>query len=335
MDATCVTAVQILQRVEGQVLVDRGEDGVAVGGQHQRQAVSGNAGDMGGAGNTGAVLDDDLLAPFGGQLLRDRARQDIGHAAGRERHDDPDHLAWVRGGLSVGGAGSGRQRGGAGDCEAGSLQKMAAMHRVFLPGDDCRLEATYAGLLAGARGMASRIVGGLVRPVLQGAPLMRGDAAASPMGGASPPPRRWRSSTSPSRTTYIFSIAEASRVVPPPGSIRESPSQRLSDWAGFPSLQPGHAHPVVPRRLIGGSGFKADDVHGSSLLAGAGPQDHAVARRSQHGAIGFGRRVSKRGRRRSAGSGMAAGARWRSREPVRAACQRSRSRTSASVSMPT
>ena len=42
------------------------------------------------ARRAGAVLDDDRLAPFARQPVRDQPRNGVGGAAGRERHDDFD-----------------------------------------------------------------------------------------------------------------------------------------------------------------------------------------------------------------------------------------------------
>ena len=52
----------------------------------------------------GPVLDDHLLLPSHGELLGNSTGQNVGHAAGRKRHHDPDHL--VRVGLRrIGGLG--------------------------------------------------------------------------------------------------------------------------------------------------------------------------------------------------------------------------------------
>ncbi len=71
------------------------------GRHHQRVAVGLGLGDVfradDGAG-AGLVLDDHGAAELLGHLLRERARDDVGAAAGRERHDDPGHLAGEIGG---------------------------------------------------------------------------------------------------------------------------------------------------------------------------------------------------------------------------------------------
>ncbi|MNV60042.1 hypothetical protein D3C71_1524940 [compost metagenome] len=109
---------EVLDRVKGHLLVQRGVDGVRADGAHeQRVAVSGclggqQAADV--AASAGTVVDHHGLAQLGSQALRHDARQDVGRATGRERHDDGDQLAGVRG---LGQCGAG-QRGRA-DGEAG------------------------------------------------------------------------------------------------------------------------------------------------------------------------------------------------------------------------
>ena len=78
-----------------QPLVENACNGVAVRGQHQGVAIGRALGDRGGAGNARAVLDDDLLFPLFAQFVGDRARQQIGGAAGRERHDDAHDLVRI------------------------------------------------------------------------------------------------------------------------------------------------------------------------------------------------------------------------------------------------
>ena len=58
---------------------------------------------------TGLVLDIDLLAEGARQVLADQPRRDIGRAARRKRHDEPDRLRWIRLGVGAGERGSGRK----------------------------------------------------------------------------------------------------------------------------------------------------------------------------------------------------------------------------------
>ena len=75
------------------------------GGVHrgqERVAVRGGAGDLLGADHrvgAGPVLDHDRLPPILAHALGDHAREDVGRAAGRERHDDADRPAgkWLGG----------------------------------------------------------------------------------------------------------------------------------------------------------------------------------------------------------------------------------------------
>ena len=73
------------------------QDGVAVG----RRARDRAGADV--AGGAGAVLDHDRLAHRLMQMLADDARQDVGRAAGRPRHDQRDRTARI--GLREGGRG--------------------------------------------------------------------------------------------------------------------------------------------------------------------------------------------------------------------------------------
>ena len=88
-------AGEILHRIERHGLVDDARDGVAVRGEHQRVAVGRRLGDAGGARQPGAVLDDHLLLPHRAQLVGQNARQAVGDAAGRERHDDAHGLVRI------------------------------------------------------------------------------------------------------------------------------------------------------------------------------------------------------------------------------------------------
>jgi hypothetical protein len=81
------------KRVVAQRLVHHGGDDLAGGHHAERVAVLVGAGDRlvaEGAGGAGPVLDHDRLAELFLQRLRDDAADDVGAAAGSERHDDAD-----------------------------------------------------------------------------------------------------------------------------------------------------------------------------------------------------------------------------------------------------
>ena len=89
---------EVLGRIEGQVGIDRRVVGLRRGMHEQRVAVGRRLGDEGRADRSagaGAVLDDHRLSPEFGKLLPERARQDVGGAARRERHDDVHRLGRV------------------------------------------------------------------------------------------------------------------------------------------------------------------------------------------------------------------------------------------------
>ena len=101
-----------LLHVERQLLVEIGIDGMRGGRRHQQRVAVGIAvGDEGradvGAG-AGLVDDGERLLERGGILIRHHARQDVGVAAGRERHDDLRRARWI---VALGDAG-GRCRDG-------------------------------------------------------------------------------------------------------------------------------------------------------------------------------------------------------------------------------
>ena len=83
---------EILERLVGHLLAHRHVDGHGrAGGLHQRVAVRRRAHDLhGGERRRGArpVLDDERLAELLLELLRDQPRQQVGAAAGGERHHD-------------------------------------------------------------------------------------------------------------------------------------------------------------------------------------------------------------------------------------------------------
>jgi hypothetical protein len=86
-------AGEVVDRVEGQLAVERGADGVGLRGQQQRVAVGRALGHHLAAdrcAGTGLVLDDDLLLQAPAELLGNRAHRPIDRTARRERHDDVD-----------------------------------------------------------------------------------------------------------------------------------------------------------------------------------------------------------------------------------------------------
>ena len=98
--AASVIGREVPERIVGEVL-----DGGRVhhqGGVHRGQegvAVRGGARDLLGADHrvgAGPVLDHDRLSPVLAHALRDHAREDVGRAAGRKRHDDADRPAGKR-----------------------------------------------------------------------------------------------------------------------------------------------------------------------------------------------------------------------------------------------
>ena len=85
------------ERVVAQRLVHRRGDDLAGGHHAERVAVLVGAGDRlvaEGAGGARPVLDHDRLAELFLQRLRDDAADDVGAAAGSERHDDADRTLW-------------------------------------------------------------------------------------------------------------------------------------------------------------------------------------------------------------------------------------------------
>ena len=96
---------QVLERVEWHLRIERRIDRLRADRAHQqRVAVGRRLRDEVGAevaAGTRLVVDDEGLAERLAELRRERARQDVGGAAGRERHDDADRLR---------GPGAGRRR---------------------------------------------------------------------------------------------------------------------------------------------------------------------------------------------------------------------------------
>jgi hypothetical protein len=95
---------EVAERVVGQLVEVRVGDKGRVCRHQQRVAVGRSLGDGFGAdlaGGAGPVLHHDLLAHAFREPLRERARQDVGDAARRKRHDNVDRLARI--GLRSGG----------------------------------------------------------------------------------------------------------------------------------------------------------------------------------------------------------------------------------------
>ena len=90
---------EVLRRIERQLRIDaRADDQAAEVGEQQRVAVGRALRDEIGADvavRAGLVLDDHRLAPDLGELRADLAREDVGGAAGRVRHDEADRLRWI------------------------------------------------------------------------------------------------------------------------------------------------------------------------------------------------------------------------------------------------
>ena len=91
--------VEVAHRIVRQIALQVGVDGVrGDGGEKQRVAVGGRARrELGadGAAGAGAVVDDDLLAVGGAELLRDEARQHVVAAAGGKGDDEAHRLRRV------------------------------------------------------------------------------------------------------------------------------------------------------------------------------------------------------------------------------------------------
>ena len=133
---------EVARKVEIQVLIKRGVDGIGRDGLQQRIAVRRRVGDDFGAdiaGRARAVVDDELLAEPLRQRLADEARDDVGRQARRIADDDvhrPRRIierrraAWRQ-----------RQRGGA----RGQLQNFSAFH-VFLPCQSALMPANFITL---------------------------------------------------------------------------------------------------------------------------------------------------------------------------------------------
>ena len=127
---------EVLDRVVGQLRVQRLVDAVRADRAHQQGvAVRCRLGHFGGAevaAGAGLVVDDEGLAEGALQLRRQRAGQQVGGAAGRERHDDAHRLARP-GGLRPRRSGqrqSGDKQGAAANGHGGVLEASTMKHRV-------------------------------------------------------------------------------------------------------------------------------------------------------------------------------------------------------------
>ncbi len=91
--------LEILQRIVGKLVVERDVDAVRRGGAEQQRVTVGlRLGDLLGADRAAGaalVLDHDLLAELFRQRHRQDAREDVGRAARRERHDELHRLVRV------------------------------------------------------------------------------------------------------------------------------------------------------------------------------------------------------------------------------------------------
>jgi hypothetical protein len=105
---------EVLLEVVGQLLVDAGRDRVVHRADQQRVAVGFGLRDVVGAerrARPGLAFDDHRLAEARLQLVGQRARQHVGGAAGRERHDQRDRLVGPRlGERTAGGQGGGERQ---------------------------------------------------------------------------------------------------------------------------------------------------------------------------------------------------------------------------------
>jgi hypothetical protein len=122
---------EILQRVVGQIVVERLVDGDGGRGEQQRIAVGRRPrcnGHAGIAASAAAVVDDHRLAQRLLQGERDDARNDVGRPARRERHDQGDHALGIG---SVRGHGDDERRG---RCQYGG-QRMPTADRSVVAGD--------------------------------------------------------------------------------------------------------------------------------------------------------------------------------------------------------
>ena len=81
---------EVVDRIVGELRVERGADGVGLRREQQRVAVRRGAGDDLGAdrgAGAGLVLDDELLPEAFAELLRDHAHRPVDRATRRKRHD--------------------------------------------------------------------------------------------------------------------------------------------------------------------------------------------------------------------------------------------------------
>ena len=136
-------------------------------------------------------------------------------------------------------------------------------------------------------GMASRIGGGPVA-CCSSAPAPRSGRCGRNPRAAEPPPRSpFEIVTSPSSTTYIFSIGEASSVVPPPGAMRRDARARGCRRAR-PRGPAGGPSPCRGGRGPHRAGLPRSGRRSWRRPSRARPEHEAVAGRAQHRRVGLG-----------------------------------------------
>ena len=90
--------LEIANRVETELVEERGVDRVVGADHEQRIAVRRAADDSFGrdvAAGARAILDDELLAELVGQGLHDEARQDVDRLPGGKADDEAHRLRWI------------------------------------------------------------------------------------------------------------------------------------------------------------------------------------------------------------------------------------------------
>ena len=146
-DADPADRLEVLARIEPDVVVERRADAERAGvDQRDHAAVGRTLGDhphADGAARAAAVVDDDRLAERFAELVGKDARDDVGAAARRERHDHGDRAR---------GAGLCLRRGAAEKRGACTQQRQGDFqHRRFLPVFACHARPSLASASAKAR----------------------------------------------------------------------------------------------------------------------------------------------------------------------------------------